>query len=296
MSNDGSSSQLSCWIYQACLVEVLSEKPGNVSPRHRFRDSTVNDFIRSAQVSAPILARSTSCNVGRTIYDAAVATRHSAGHNTNLGILLLLAPMAAVPAAVSVSEGIDGILAGLTVEDADWAYRAIRLAQPGGLGQSAAQDVHEPPSETLLQCMERAADRDLIALQYSNGFHEVLGVGLELLIDSFSCVDDQYRIGWLALKLIAEYGDSLIARKVGQSVAADVQQRASAVIGAGWPDTAGSCQMYNELDTYLRSNGNQLNPGTTADMIAAIIYAGLQSRCYSIPAELLHQINFEEQM
>ncbi|MCH2201555.1 MAG: triphosphoribosyl-dephospho-CoA synthase [Fuerstiella sp.] len=296
MSNEGSSSQVSEWIYQACLVEALSEKPGNVSPLHGFKDSSVGHFVRSAQVSAPILASSSPNNVGRTIYDAAVATRNSVGHNTNLGILLLLAPMAAVPVSVSVADGIDGILAGLTVKDADWAYRAIRLAEPGGLGQTAAQDVYETPTETLLQCMGRAAAWDLIALQYRNGFHEVLCVGLELLIDSLNSTDDQHRIGWLALKLIAEYGDSLIARKVGRSVADDVQQRAAAVIDAGWPDSSVAIEMYDEFDTYLRSNGNRLNPGTTADMIAAIIFAGLRSRRYSIHTELLHQIESQEQL
>ena len=74
------------------------------------------------------------------------------------------------------------MLAGLDVEDARLTYEAIRLAAPGGLGQVAQQDVQEEPTQTLRQVMSLAAERDLIARQYANGFAEIFGDGVPALI------------------------------------------------------------------------------------------------------------------
>jgi triphosphoribosyl-dephospho-CoA synthase len=294
MPNEFSTLQLRDWLVQACLAEVLSEKPGNVSPSHPFGSITVEDFCCSAQAASPILAKATPTTVGRTIYEAARATREAVGHNTNLGILLLLAPMAAVPASVTLSAGLPTVLSGLTVQDADWTYRAIRVAAPGGLGKAEVQDVHDRPTKTLLQCMRYAATHDLIALQYSSDFRDVLTVGLDWLTDSPRHAEGPHRIGWLALKLLSQYGDSLIVRKSGKRTADRVQRQATEVLTAGWPGKKGTNRLYAEFDAYLRSDGNRLNPGTTADMIAAIIFAGLRSGRYSVDAALLHQINSQE--
>ncbi len=294
MPYDDSAIQLRDWLCQACIVEVLSQKPGNVSPGRAMHNATVRDFVRSAQVSAPILENASRNGIGRTVCAAVTATHNAVGHNTNLGILLLLAPMAAVPSRVSLTNGIRTVLAELSVQDADWAYRAIRLAEPGGLGRAETQDVRNTPTETLLQCMTHAADRDLIAQQYTNDFHDVLNVGLDWLIDSSSRADEQYRIGWLALQLISNYGDSLIARKVGQAVSDHVKKRAADVLAAGWPRNSKAISLYADFDAYLRSDGNRLNPGSTADMIAAIIFAGLRTGRYAADTALLQQIKSQE--
>ena len=289
-----STNQLRDWLCQACLVEVLSQKPGNVSPGRPLHDTTVEDFVRSARVSSPILADASQNGVGLTIYTAVSATRKAVGHNTNLGILLLLTPMAAVPLTVSLTEGIHTVLAKLTVEDAHAAYQAIRLAEPGGLGRSQTQDVHDSPTENLLQCMRHAADRDFIARQYTTDFCDVLNVGLDWLIESARHVDEPHRVGWLALQLLAEYGDSLIARKVGATVSNHVRKRAAEVLAADWPRTSSSISLYEEFDAWLRSDGNRLNPGTTADMIAAILFAGLRTACYVTDGALLKRIESQE--
>ena len=296
MPYDDFTIRLRAWLSQACLVEVLSQKPGNVSPGHPMHNATVADFIRSAQVSAPILGDAPRNGVGHTVWNAVAATRHAVGHNTNLGILLLLAPMAAVPSKVSLNNGIQTVLAKLSVQDADWAYRAIRLAEPGGLGRAETQDVCNIPTETLLRCMTRAADRDLIAQQYANNFHDVLNVGLDWLTESSTHADEQYRIGWLALQLISNYGDSLITRKAGQSVSDNVKKRATDVLAAGWPRNSAATSLYAEFDAYLRSDGNRLNPGTTADMIAAVIFAGLRTGRYTASTALLQQIQSQESL
>ena len=125
------------WPQAACLLEVTARKPGNV---HRYADLPGLHFIDFV-LSAPAIAEPTrsrgGIGVGGTVLAAIEATRRVVNTNTNLGIVLLLAPLAAVPQTVELAEGIDGVLARTTVDDARAVYRAIRLAQPGGLGKVA---------------------------------------------------------------------------------------------------------------------------------------------------------------
>ncbi len=77
----------------ACVEELRAPKPGNVHIHAEGHRMTVADFVRSAEVSAPLLCR-VGAPLGRRILDAAVATREAVGQNTNLGILLLCGPLA----------------------------------------------------------------------------------------------------------------------------------------------------------------------------------------------------------
>ncbi len=119
--------------------------------------------------------------VGITVLEAVRATRRVVRTNTNLGIVLLLTPLAAVPAEEELRGGVERVLAGLDVEDSRLVYEAIRLAAPGGLGRASEQDVYTEPTQTLRQVMALAADRDLVARQYANGFAEVFDDGVPSL-------------------------------------------------------------------------------------------------------------------
>ncbi len=266
------------WVWGACVAEVSANKPGNVSPNHTFDHATVEDFIASAHAIAPIISETMPDTIGQTILRAIAATRDAVGHNTNLGIVLLLSPLAAVPESQSLMEGILSVTDGLTIEDAIATYQGIQLAAPGGLGDAKSQDVAKPPTCDLKSCMQLAADRDLIAAQYVNGFHEVLNVGVPLLQQTASWNSHQKcRTAWLAINLMSQFGDSLIQRKCGKSVSDDVRDRASKVLYSGWPHQSGSQTIYGELEQFLKQDGNTRNPGTTADMIAAIFFAALRT-------------------
>src|SRR3954447_5546588 len=78
----------------ACVLEVSAEKPGNITPRHDFADTSYEDMLRSAIALRPELGRAAERGVGETVLAAVRATRRVAGSNTNLGIALLLAPLA----------------------------------------------------------------------------------------------------------------------------------------------------------------------------------------------------------
>ena len=264
-------------IRQACLLEVRAEKPGNVSPTHGFTDASNHDFETSARVIAPIIARAAEVGVGTTILNAITATHEAVGHNTNLGIVLLLTPLACISPKQSLQDGIADVLQSLSVADATSVYEAINIASPGGLGDAEDQDVRSEPTATLLECMQLAASRDRIAAQYANGFNDVLQTGLtELKSTADWPTHHEQRLAWLALTLMSQFGDSLIYRKCGVETQLDVQQQATEVLKRGWPFAPDSWPTYRRFDQFLRADGHSRNPGTTADMIAAIVFAALR--------------------
>jgi len=271
-------TRLRTCVQNACVAEVSAVKPGNVSPSHSFANATADDFVASAKAIAPVIADVSAATIGQTILQGVAATQRVVDHNTNLGIILLLTPLAAVPEDSSLEDGIEDVLKQLSVEDAVLTYRAIQLASPGGLGNAETQDVDSQPTIDLRACMKLAADRDLIAAQYTNGFHDVLHVGLPLLLQTAKWDGKfQYRAAWLAVRLLAAFGDSLIARKCGKDASDEAQNLAQQVVDSGWPHQAGSDPVYMQLDRFLKLEGNRRNPGTTADMIAAIFFASLRN-------------------
>jgi triphosphoribosyl-dephospho-CoA synthase len=261
----------------ACHLEAAARKAGNVHPFREFADLTYGDFVVSARAIAPILARTPELGVGRAILEAVTATRQRVRRNTNLGIILLLAPLAAVPAGVRLADGIGNVLRALTRDDADYAYQAIRLAQAGGLGKVESEDVSQSPTGTLLEVMRLAADRDLIARQYAEKFSLVLEFSLPYLsgVADFERHWEAAIVG-LQLELLARHPDSLVVRKCGMEVAEDVSRRAKAVLNSAQPGTRSAQKELDRFDRWLRADGNRRNPGTTADLIAAALFAAFR--------------------
>lgn len=261
----------------ACLLEVMAPKPGNVHRGADFDDLTFRDFVASSVAIAPAMQSATQRPAGQTVLDAIRATRALVGTNTNLGTVLLLAPLAAVPREAEIRGGVAEVLASLGPEDAVSVYRAIRLAQPGGLGRVEMADVHQSPPSDLLAAMRAAASRDLVARQYTNGFAEVFTAVVPWLADSAGhdwSLND--RIVVTHLRLMSQFPDSLIARKCGRRVAQQASVRAASVLEAGRPGQPAYCQALADFDFWLRSDHHRRNPGTTADLIAAGLFVALR--------------------
>lgn len=275
---------LAALIRQACRLEVTARKPGNVHPAARFPDLSYADFLAAADAASPRLAEAAALGVGPAVEAAVRDTRRVVSSNVNLGIALLLAPLAAVPRSMELSAGIDNVLSRLTVADAEAVYRAIRLAAPGGLGTQPRQDVAIEPTDTLLTVMQMAADRDRVARQYACGFADVLDCGRQSLRawhERTEC-DWEVSVIGLHLSLLAEFPDSLIARKCGPEVAAEASARARQVLALGWPEGTGA-RACADLDRWLRADGHRRNPGTTADLVAATLFAVLRDGQLSLP-------------
>jgi triphosphoribosyl-dephospho-CoA synthase len=287
MSSPGRLAQV------ACLLEVTARKPGNVHRLRDFSDLHFVDFLLSAVAIAEPLDRASAIGVGVTVLQAIEATRRVVRTNTNLGMVLLLAPLSAVPAGVELATGVEAVLAATTVEDARAVYRAIRLAEPGGLGSTPDQDLAHEPTMTLRAVMSLAADRDLIARQYANGFQDVLGEALPALGASLGSGRSlEEAIITCHLSMMARHPDSLIARKAGLGVALEVSRRAAEVLGAGWPDRAEARRHCEDFDAWLREPVRRLNPGTTADLVTAALYAALRDGTIGIP--LVQGFSFKE--
>jgi triphosphoribosyl-dephospho-CoA synthase len=271
----------------ACVWEATARKPGNVHRYRDFADAGYVDFLLSAAALAPVLATACQRPAGATILEAVRATRRVVGTNTNLGIALLLAPLAAVPEGVGLRAGVGRVLAGLTVEDARLAYEAIRLAAPGGLGRAAEQDVSAEPTQTLREVMALAEGRDLIARQYADGFAEVFGDGAPAVVAGLGLTGSvEGAIIHAHLTLLARHPDTLIARKRGPAEAAEAAARARRVLEEGWPHEPGGRTALAELDAWLRAAGNGRNPGTTADLVAASLFVLLREGTIPLPPAL----------
>jgi triphosphoribosyl-dephospho-CoA synthase len=261
----------------ACIWEATAHKPGNVYRGADFDDCTYADFLTSAAVIGPAIDAAAQTGVGAAVLAAVAATRAAVGTNTNLGMLLLFAPLAAVPRHVRLTDGVGGVLRQLSTEDARLAYDAIRLAQPGGLGDAPEADVNaaEAPPITLAEAMRLAADRDLVARQYANEFAEVFRTAERIATAaSERPLGDAIVRGYL--QLLREEPDTLVARKCGRERAQEAADRAAVVSAAVEADDPDAERLMADFDFWLRSDGHRRNPGTSADIVAAALFVLLR--------------------
>ncbi len=267
----------------ACLLEASAEKPGNVTPSHAFRDADFTDFLKAAAAIGPEIARAGIRSVGATILAAVQATRVWTRANVNLGIILLFAPIARAALVPETPSGKDtlrdrlhDVLTLLTVDDARAAYAAIRLASPGGLGQVDQHDVRSEPHITLRDAMAIAARRDRIAAEYISDYRVTFEYGIPAFRHSLRrglVLRDA--VVQVFLELLATFPDTLIARKQGTQAADRVQTWAAEALNAGGMYTPRGRRAIAQLDSRLRDPANTLNPGTTADLVAATLFVAI---------------------
>jgi triphosphoribosyl-dephospho-CoA synthase len=261
----------------ACVLEASAEKPGNITPRHDFTDTTYEDMLRSAIALGPELGRAAERGVGETVLAAVRATRRVAGANTNLGIALLLAPLARAALLGGDLRGrVEETLGALTLDDSRAAYEAIRLAGAGGLDEPVEHDVRAAPTIGLREAMAAAAERDSVAAEYATGFAVTFDRGLPALDRALEAgLRPRVAIVELFLELLAAVPDTLIARKRGRTEAGRVSAAAAAVLQTGGVRTGTGRDAIDGLDAVLRRDRNALNPGTTADLVTAVLFVAL---------------------
>ena len=259
------------------MLEVSAEKPGNITPTHDFADTTFEDMVRSAIAVGPELGRAGERGVGETVLAAVEATRAVAASNTNLGIALLLAPLAkAALAGGELRPRLHTVLLALDVADARAAYAAIRLTGAGGLDEPVAHDVRAEPQVGLREAMASAGERDSIASEYVSDFALTFETGVPALAAALGeglAVRDA--IVELHLRLLDAAPDTLIARKRGADAAGRVSAGAREVLAAGGMRTDAGRQALRRFDASLRKSANALNPGTTADLVTAVVFVAV---------------------
>lgn len=260
-----------------CQLDVQSLKPGNISVYSGGTDLSVDDFLSSAMASAEPITNPKS-TLGLRILNSVSATQAAVNTNTNLGMILLIAPLIHARQEMleseSIRQAITRTLKATTIQDAIDVYQAIRLAKPGGMGEKDNQDVSEEPNVTLLNTMKIAANWDLIAAQYSNSFEDIFRFGVtryQSLIEQWG--DEKWATTGLFLAYLRHYPDSLIERKFGLLKAREISDMISDLeMELCRSDMPGGYEaQLLEIDRQLKRD--LINPGTSADLTAASIFA-----------------------
>ena len=289
-ARDATVRAKACFL-RACALDVAVRKPGNVSVASAGHGMDAAMFIASARAAAGPLFEPGS-RVGERIEAAVDASWAVAGCNTNLGIVLLCAPIALAveqqpeaTAPAALQQAVEAVLSGLDLADAQAAYRAIARARPGGLGDAPREDVHRPPSVDLRAAMALAADRDRIARQYRDGYADLFELGLGALGPRFALAANESTgavdartvaaVQRLYLALLGSAADSHIVRIHGEAVAhtvmAAAQRWQARARRAGGLDTDPG---FAAWDAALKAE--RINPGTSADLtVATLLIAGL---------------------
>jgi triphosphoribosyl-dephospho-CoA synthase len=261
----------------ACILEASAPKPGNVHPGAAFPDLAHADLVAAAVAIAPVFERAAEAPLGRTILAAVAASAAVTRSNANLGIVLAIAPLAA--AAATTPEAAAAVLARLGPADAADVWRAIGLARPGGLGASDRHDLGGPPPDDLVEAMRAAAHRDQIARLWATGYADLYRGPVADLRDELAAGRSlEEAIVRAHLRHLGREPDTLIARRHGGPAAAEVSRRAAAVLDGG-PDWRAAAA---EFDRSLRFP-RRVNPGTTADLVAAALYILLRERRIPLP-------------
>ncbi len=257
----------------ACRQELEALKPGNV---HLFADGhrmSADHFLNSAEISS-IPLTDPELTVGRRILNAVRVTKEAVGMNTNLGIILLCAPLACAAQldARELRENLEAVLRSMTMDDAGAVFEAIVLASPGGLGSASAHDVRNAPTVPLLQAMQEASDRDMVARQYVTSYEDIFQTGL---VAHSEAIARGERGMWPAvftyMSFLTAFPDSHVHRKFGPGMAAVVLEEARAVqalLGTA-TDEPDRLRLLAKFDRSLKARG--INPGTSADLTVACL-------------------------
>ncbi|QDT11646.1 triphosphoribosyl-dephospho-CoA synthase [Planctomycetes bacterium K23_9] len=274
----GRSSSPSIAVLTACTLEASAPKAGNVHPGASFDDLSFTDFVAAARITGDAFADLESPVCQRTLRAASeiAETLHT---NVNLGILLLLAPLVAADEQQEMKTLSDWQpvvaeqLKTFTPDDSQALLQTISVSTAGGLGTVDEMDVNAIATQNydIVAAMRLAQSRDRIALQYASDFADFFDNVVPVVESSLTyCKDKLDGIAESHLRLLAFSPDTLISRKCGEEVANEVQRRAAEV---DRHDPASIAR----FDDYLRSDSNRLNPGTTADLIAAALYVLLRT-------------------
>jgi triphosphoribosyl-dephospho-CoA synthase len=289
----------------AILLEVSADKPGNVNPTVGFEGTDYTHFLASAVAATPFFRLAArrglavskgkiapnEVGVGGVIRDCiAEIANWQRGGNTLLGTVLLFVPLAVAAGMSSVKRGvfqpsvlrqnIKKIVEATTPEDAVAVYEAIRIAKPSGLGKVPDLDVNDPTSTdrilseriTLYQVFQIASAYDMICSEWVNNYPVTFDFAYPSLKKH---LDDGESLNTAIihtfLEVLAAHPDTFIARKVGMERARKVSAMAKEVLESGGLKTPIGKEKLRLFDAILRLDGNNLNPGTTADIIATAI-------------------------
>jgi len=276
------SDQWISWAAQiACVFEVLAEKPGNVTRTRDCAGLRLEQFLVSAAAVGPAFGSASTASVGEMIRAGADHTKTLAGVNTNVGILLMLAPLAKAASQgdpADLRASLSRVLAELTVEDSRLAFASIVKAAPHGMDTVEEGDIRDTEvTITLREAMGLARDRDTLAAQYVTDFGLVFQGRDELkrLLDEGRPLSQA--VVQTYLTILASVPDTDIARKTDMDTARSISAKAAEALKLGGVFSEQGRQAVERFDRLTRDENRLYNPGTTADLMAGALFALLVS-------------------
>jgi triphosphoribosyl-dephospho-CoA synthase len=286
----------------AILLEASAPKPGNVSTATNFEKTFYTHFLASAIAATPSFETAaqkgisvsqrkiglTDVGLGRLIKKCMTdinAWQH--GGNTLLGAVILLSPIAVAAGMTSTTEDLQHlrknlklIIESTTPRDAVNMYAAIEIANPSGLGKAPTLDINDPHSVnkiledkiTLYNVFKIAEKYDNICSEWVNNYPITFDLAYPTLTKQLQNKDDPNSATVQTfLEVLAKVPDTFIARKTGIEKSQDISLKAGQILNLGGTETPLGKKRLKEFDKELRKSGNLLNPGTTADILAAAL-------------------------
>jgi len=289
----------------AVLLEVSAfPKPGNVHRAADFQETRYEHFLASAVALAPnfrnvaqkgVLIAQGKINldeleIGKMIKDAVEQVKAwQSGGNTLLGTIILLTPIA-VAAGITLAEGLFSVsrlrknirlvTESTTPMDAANVYDAISLVNPGGLGKAPKLDVADPASKqkilkdnvTLFDVLKISSPWDSVSSEWVNNYSITFDLGYPYFANMLEKTNDvNIATVHTFLKILSEVPDTLVAKKLGSARAKEISIQAKKVLKAGALTTQEGREKLLQFDNKLRDPKHRLNPGTTADLTAAVL-------------------------
>ncbi len=284
-------------------------KPGNVHRTKNFEGTSFEHFLSGISAIQPNLRglcekvyttiendKQSFSNIELGVFfkEAVIEMmKWQTGGNVILGHILILAPLSSAASIciklkkrrlIDFESILNKIIEDTTVNDTLHLYEAIKLSNPGGLGQIDKYDVNDPSAYdeiirdeiNLKEIFKKSQEYDLISREYATGFKIVLKEGLPYFIDTFNNFKDiNIAIVNTYLKLLSNHLDTLIIRKASKKDALAVSKAASDILSHGGISTKKGLHLSLSLDKDLHHK--KLNPGTTADLLTGVIFWALLS-------------------
>jgi triphosphoribosyl-dephospho-CoA synthase len=252
----------------ACIIEAGTFKPGNVDSRRKeFLDFVVSALLLGRSIQK-ILSQN-EIHLGKFIKEAVMERTRIVPSNTNLGIILLHIPLAVAASAnqSNIEQALDTLVRTTTVEDAVDVAEALRISNaylgtpqkgPDVRNEQGAVEIHKE-GLTLADLFSLSSSWDSIALEWVTGFSITFSTA-KRLVEGDSVLD-------VYMDILSRHPDSLIQRKLGVDVAERISEEAGEIH---------TVEDLRKWDEYLHRQ--DINPGTTADLVAAGIFAALLER------------------
>ena len=271
----------------ASVLEVSGyPKPGNVHRTRDFPDMEFEDFIISGIVIGDTIREACSDvdvenpMLGKYILQAVEETDRWIKNNTNLGIVMMITPIA-VAAAISdsfddIRENIKLLMGNTSVDDACDLYDAINIADAGGMGDQDEYDVASDNAkqelrdngQTMYDVLKISAPWDMLAREMTSDMPAVFEIGFPTYYELSQNKSKNDACVLTFLTILSHVPDTLISRKYGSDEALKISLMTRDLLKL--KDSSDFGDRLDEFEQYLFEN--KYNPGTTADLTAASIF------------------------